>query len=49
MKQSYKYQRQGKQSTDEAILQIPLSLCLTSHDEVTNPDKKTISGLPSGK
>jgi hypothetical protein len=25
-----------------------LSLCLTSHDEVANTDKKTTTGLPSG-
>jgi hypothetical protein len=38
-----------KHHTDEAILQIPSSFCPTLHDEVTNTDKKTSTGLPSSK
>ena len=35
-----------KQNTGEVILQILSSLCLTSHHEVTNTDKKTTTWLP---
>jgi len=38
-----------KQNIGEAILQKPSSLCPTSHDEVTNTEKKTNTEFPSGK
>jgi hypothetical protein len=37
-----------KQNTGEVVLQILSSLCLTSHYDATNTDRKQ-SGLPSGK
>ena len=43
--------KQEKQNAGKVILQIPSSLCPMLHYryKMTNTDKKTTTGLPSGK